>query len=273
MKTANQPNLDTVAKFHRLLAKEGVEPEHINAPNNSVAKRRNLAEFLKAGCPKINKNSEVVTDQLPGRHQLARLILGDDFISHEDIATAYGVSYTEDQIKHFDDTLPDIQTILWLYVNRYILIAGMPTELNRLQIRMLHIKFFKSKTEEWYAVHREKLAKREVVKAGEWLAICKEAVPNSFNKTWDQQMQLITEVEYVPNASEVIYAVTAYLKVRNIYLLRWKYVTTSSVDSNGSHVSVGSLDKNGLNVNRSWDDKCYEDMGIASARNDLFKKQ
>ena len=75
------------------------------------------------------------------------------------------------------------------------------------------------KTKGWYAEDREKFAKTDVVKAGEWLAIRKEALPNSFSKNWDEQQNLITEAEYIPNAPEVSYATTAYFKVHGIYLL------------------------------------------------------
>jgi len=267
VKTANQPNLDTVAKFHRLLAKEGVGPDHINTPNNSVLKRRNLADYLKMGCPKVNDNGEVVTNQLPEGHELAHLILGDDYITPEEVATAYGVSYSDEQLEHFADTLPDTQTILWLRTNGYMLIAGPPpTELNLLQVRELENKLFYSKTEGWYAEEDQKFAQDDKVKAGEWLVIRKEAVPNSFSKTWNEQRGLITEVEHVPNAPEVSYAVTAYFKVRGIYLLRGKYVRTSSVSAGGGRVSVGHFDEGGLVVYGYYDDNRDGDVGVASAR-------
>jgi len=266
MKTANQPKLDTVAKFHRLLAKEGVGPDHINTPNNSVVKRRNLADYLKKGCPKVNDNGEVVTNQLPEGHELAHLILGDDYITAEEVATAYGVSYTDDQMEHFADTLPDMQTILWLRANGYMLVAGMPTELNLLQVRELDNKVFYSKTEGWYAESEQKFAREDKVACGEWLEIRKEEVPNSLCKTWDEQQDLITEVEHIPNASEVSYAITAYFKVRGIYLLRGKYVRTSSVSSDGCHVNVGDFGEDGLRVDDDWDDDRSDSIGVAAAR-------
>jgi len=266
MKTANQPKLDTVAKFHRLLAKEGVGPDHINTPNNSVVKRRNLADYLKKGCPKVNDNGEVVTNQLPEGHELAHLILGDDYITAEEVATAYGVSYTDDQMEHFADTLPDMQTILWLRANGYMLVAGPSTELNLLEVRELDNKLFYSKTEGWYAENKHTFAREDKVACGEWLAIRKDEVPNSLRKTWKEQQDLITEVEHVPNASEVSYAVTAYFKVRGIYLFRGKYVRTSSVSADGLHVSVGGFGEGGLDVNDYYDDFRVDFIGVASAR-------
>ena len=245
--------LGTVAKLIRLTEKEDVEWPHWQHPTNNVTARHNLAEYLKMGCPKVSDNGEVVTNQLPEGHELARLILGDDYITPEEVATAYGVSYTDEQLEHFADTLPDTQTILWFRANGYMLVAGPSTEMNLLQVRDLDNQFFYSKTEGWYAKEKEKFAQTDVVKADEWLAVRKDEVPNSFSKTWKEQQDLITEVEHVPNAPEVSYAVTAYFKVRGIYLLRGKYVRTSSVDADGNHVHVGNFDEDGLSVGLYWD--------------------
>ncbi len=158
--------LGTVAKLIRLTEKECVEWSHWQHPTNNVTTRRNLAEYLKMGCPKVNNNGEVVTSQLfPEGHELLRLVLGDDYITPEEVATAYDVSYTNDQLEHFYDTLPNVQTILWLRNNGYMLIAGLPMEVNLLQVRELNNEFFHSKTGGWY--EKEKFAKVETVKAGE----------------------------------------------------------------------------------------------------------
>lgn len=271
MKTS-QPNLSpsgvlgTMAKLIRLTEKEDVEWSHWQHPTNNVTARRNLAEYLQKGCPKVNDNGEVVTNQLPEGHELARLILGDDYITPEEVATAYGVSYTDEQLEHFADTLPDTQTILWLRANGYMLIAGPPTEMNLLEVRELDNKVFYSKTEWWYAEDEQKFAQDDKVTAGEWLAIRKEEVPNSFSKTWNEQQDLITEDEHVPNASTVSYAVTAYFKVRGIYLLRGKYVRTSSVSAGGGHVSVGYFDEGGLHVDDYWDGYRHVSIGVSSSR-------
>jgi len=273
MKNTSQPNptpsgvLGTVAKLIRLTEKEDVKWSHWQYPTNNVTARRNLAEYLLRGCPKLNDNGEVVTNQLSEGHELARLILGDDYITLEEVANAYGVSYTDEQMEHFVDTLPDMQTILWLRANGYMLIAGMPTEMNLLQVRKLNSQLFYSKTKGWYAEDNEKFAQDDTVKVGEWLMIRKEVVPNSFSKTWGEQQDLITEVEHIPNATEVSYAVTTYYKVRGIYLLCGRYARTSSVDADGDPVHVGDFDRVGLYVNGYWDDLRYSSrLGVSSAR-------
>lgn len=272
MTTSSHPNptpsgvLGTVAKLIRLTEKEDVEWSHWQHPTNNVTARRNFAEYLQKGCPKVNDNGEVVTNQLSEGHELARLILGDDYITPEEVATAYGTSYTDEQLEHFADTLPDTQTILWLRANGYMLIAGPPTEMNLLEVRELDNKLFYSKTEGWWSEGNQTFSREDKVACGEWLAIRKDEVPNSFSKTWKEQQDLLSEDEHVPNAPEVSYAVTAYFKVRGIYLLRGKHVRTSSVSAGGDHVNVGVFDGDGLDVLNYWDDCRNGYIGVSSAR-------
>jgi len=258
--------IGTLAKLIRLTEKGDVEWSHWQHPTNDVTARRNLAEYLQKGCPKVNDNGDVVTSQLPEGHELARLILGDDYITPEEVATAYGVSYTDEQLEHFADSLPDTQTILWLRANGYMLIAGPRAEMNLLEVRELDNKLFYSKTEGWWSESNQTFSREDKVSCGEWLAIRKDEVPNSFSKTWKEQQDLITEVEHVPNASEVSYAVTAYYNVRGTYLLRGKYVRTSSVSAGGYRVHVGCFGWDGLNVDNGWDGGRGDYVGVASAR-------
>ncbi|MDP3955701.1 MAG: hypothetical protein Q8Q18_00435 [bacterium] len=206
--------LGTVAKLIRLTEKEDVEWSHWQHPTNNVTARRNLAEYLKKGCPKVGDNGEVVTNQLPEGHELARLILGDDYITPEEVATAYGVSYTDEELEHFADSLPDTQTILWLRVNEYMLIAGIPVGMHLLQIRGLASELVYTQEKGWFSEDHQDFAKNYKVSTGEWLAIRKGEVPNSSCKKLD----LLSKVEHVPNAGEVKFAVTSYLGVRGIYL-------------------------------------------------------
>ena len=115
--------LDTAAKFFRTMQKAGAD---FTGPMQSITQRRNLVSYLEMGCPKLGDNGGVVINQLPKGHKLARLILGDDYITHEEITTAYDFNYTEEQLEHFADTLPDRQTIFWLGANGYMLIAVPP---------------------------------------------------------------------------------------------------------------------------------------------------
>lgn len=203
-------------------------------------------------------------DETPKGYALATLILGDDFISHEDVANAYGFHYSDEQVEAFADTLPDEKTLQWLRSNRYMLVATPPTDTNLLQVRDLDNQLFNFKSEGWYAESKQTFFREDVVKAGQWLMIRKEPYPNSCKKNWDEQQKLLTEVEHVPNVPEMAYAVTAYYKVRGVYLLKDVYVRTSSHER---RVVVGYFDGDGLCVCYYWADFHYDDIGVSSSRN------
>jgi hypothetical protein len=248
------------------LENEGVTLVDWQKPIDNTTARRNLAAYLKMGCPKVNENGEIINPTLPNGEDLARLILGDDYLSPEDVAKAYGWSYQSEQLANFTNMLPDFEELMWLRSNGYMLTATPPTDTNLLQVRDLDNQLFYSKSEGWYAESKHTFSREDVVKAGQWLAIRKEPYPDSRNKTWADQEALLAKNERVPNAPEVSYAVTAYYKVRGVYLLSGVYVRTSSVDAGGHRVSVGYFDSAGLSVDRCWDDLRDFDLGLSSAR-------
>ncbi len=259
----NTSALDTAAKFFRTMNKAGAD---FTGPMQSVTQRRNLVAYLEMGCPKLNSDGEIVTPTLSDGEELARLILGDDYLSPEDVAKAYGWSYNDEQLANFANTLPDFEELMWLRSNGYMLVATLPTDCNLLQVRDLDNQLFYSKSEGWYAESKHTFSREDVVKAGEWLMVRKEPYPNSRSKNWGEQRSLLSEVEHVPNAPEVGYAVTAYYKVCGVYLLKGVYVRTFSVDADGNRVIVGNFDGDGLGVCSYWDDRRDEDFGVSSSR-------
>lgn len=248
------------------LENEGVTLADWQKPIDNTTARRNLAAYLKLGCPKVNSNGKIVTPTLPDGEDLARLILGDDYLSPEDVAKTYGWTYSDDQLANFAETLPDMETVLWLRSNGYMLVATPPTDTNLLQVRDLNNQLFYSKSGGWYAESKHTFSREDVVKAGQWLMVRKESYPNSRSKNWEDQRSLLSEVEHVPNAPEVSYAVTAYYKVRGVYLLKGVYVRTSSVDAFGNRVIVGFFDGFGFFVGGYWDDSRDGDVGVSSSR-------
>ncbi len=258
--------LDTAAKFFRTMKKAGAD---FTGPLQSVAKRRNLVAYLEMGCPKTNGDGKIVTPTLPEGEDTARLILGDDYLSPEDVAKAYGWSYTDEQVANFTETFPYIEMVMWLRFNGYMLVATPPNDSNFLQVCGFDNKVFYYKTECWYVEDKEEFARNDVVKAGEWLMVRKEMYPGSRSRTWKEQQNLLNEVEHVPNVPEMAYAVTAYHKVHGVNLLKGVYVRTSSVDADGRSVLVGPFDPNGLRVHLYYDDRRDGYVGVSSARKNL----
>lgn len=242
------------------LSKLGITQAHFKRLRSSRKYAKTVAEaFLGDDCAKISYDD-------------VRAILGKDFITPEEVSQArkltYAVTeyaYTDEQLQHLADTLPSEDELLWLRDNGFMLVAGPSIQMSLLEIRKLNNQLFYSKTEGWYANERETFARDENVDC-EWLMLCKKPVANSTNKTWNDQQKLISEVEFVPSAAEVCWALATYKEVRGEYLLPSVYVRTSSVDADGYRVSVGSFDGGGLGVGGYSGDDYGDDLGIASAR-------
>ncbi|MCR4276220.1 MAG: hypothetical protein NUV90_02455 [Candidatus Parcubacteria bacterium] len=198
-------------------------------------------------------------------YDLAKTILGKGFISPEEIATARGLTYTDEQLAKFGDTLPAQEALEWCRDNGMMLVAGPPKAMSLLDIRAIKTDYFYSKQGGWYAENAQKFARTDKAETV-WIALRKEPVADSFSKNWSEQSELIAEPMVVPNAAETVWGLTVYKAVRGKYLLPNLYVRTSSIDSVGGHVIVGFFDARGLSVCSRWDSGRYDSLGLASAR-------
>ncbi len=258
--------LDTFAKWARVMERAGVTYDQLVLPINSRTARRNLAEYLKAGCPKLG-NATATADPAPlTGYDLASIILGKDFIRPDEVAANRpGVVYSDEQFESFENMLPGREELEELRDDGYMLVPGPAQPMALLDIRSLKPGYFYTKTGGWYAEEKQRFS-REDRAPTKWLKLRKGPVPNSTGKNWDEQSPLLSAVEHVPNDAEVEWAVTTYKAVRGIYLLPNVYVRTSSRTAGGSRVDVGRFDAEGLDVNDVWGDGRFSYLGLASAR-------
>lgn len=256
--------LDKTAKFIRVMEKAGVPWASFQLPIKNRAARRNLAEYMLMGCPKMKNNGQIVVAPA-NDYGLARAILGKDFISPDEIAIARKLTYGDNQLQHFAETLPSEEVLQWLRDNDIALIAGTPSPMSLLEVRNLNAQMFYSKEGGWYAEPKQKFSREDKVTT-EWLMLRKGIVPNSTNKTWDEQQRLLTEAEYVPNVAETTWGETTYKEVRNAWLFPNIYARTSSVGSDDHHVRVGNSADSGVYVRNDWDGIRSGFLGLASAR-------
>ncbi|MBI5004166.1 hypothetical protein HZC00_03675 [Candidatus Kaiserbacteria bacterium] len=198
-------------------------------------------------------------------YALARMILGKDFISPEEIAKSRGLVYTDEQLAKFGETLPPQEALEWCRDNRAGLMAGPPRSMSLLEVRALKDVYFYSKEGGWYAGETEIFARNDKVDPV-WIAFLKEPVEESFNKNWTEQQVLVTNPMVVPNAAEETWCLTTYKAVRGVYLLPSCYVRISSVDSDGYRVGVGDFGGAGLHVGHYWDDDRDSDLGVSAVR-------
>lgn len=199
-------------------------------------------------------------------YSVAREILGNDFVSPEEIAAVRpGVVYNPKQLLELGNTVLSREVLEWCRDNGFMVVAGPARPTSLLDIRELERSHFYSKEGGWYAADSEKFARNDKATC-RWLMIRKEPVPGSTNKKWSEQERMLSSLEVVPNAAEQVWGMTTYKAVRGVYLLPSIYVRTASVGSNGARVLVGRFVERGLNVS-NWDDHARDDyLGVSSSR-------
>lgn len=192
-------------------------------------------------------------------------ILGDDFISPQEVASARGLTYSDEQLEHLASTLPSQEILAELRSDGYMLVAGPPREMSLLDIRNHNPQLFYSKLGGWFSTRAEKFAWRDKVGSG-WLALRKAPVSGFTRRTWSEQQDLLKDTERVPNIAEAVWGFTTYATVRGTRLVPSVYVRTSSVDSFGRRVSVGGFGDVGLRIRRWSSDYRRAFLGVSSSR-------
>ncbi len=193
----------------------------------------------------------------------ARQILGDDFISPSEIAKARNLIYSKEVLAYLIKTLPSKDTLLWLVDNEYVLMAGPPSRKSLLGIRDLSMSCsFCKPLSGWYTERKERFSREGGVSIG-WSLLRKNHVKNSTNTMWSEQLELLSEDEYVPSVSVMAWAITTYKEVRNILLFSDIHVRTASICSNGNHVDTG-VSKGMIVINGHHDYFEFDEIGLAS---------
>lgn len=212
------------------------------------------------------QNGQIVTKLTNNpKYKLAYAILGKDFISPEDVMNSRkGITYTEEQLTNFSETIPAQQIIKWCRDNNYMLVAGPNIPMSLLDIRDLKSDYFYIREYGWYASNK-KFSQNDKVETV-WCMVRKDVVPKSISKNWEEQQSLISDVEIIPNAAEFIWVITTYKAVRDIYLFGGIYARTSSLDSDEYYVYIGCFGDEGLAVSYYWYDTSNCILGLSVAR-------
>ncbi len=249
-----------------------------DSPKGQRATETFRAQYNKAG---LNDESAQTLNESPGfagylaegirrfgakapDYGLAQSILGADFITPEEVTKARGaIVYTGEETQKLAESLPPQDVLKWCKENGYAVMPAPPRACSTLDVREIQSAHFYSKTGGWYA--DQKFAREDKTSFG-WLLIKKTPVPNSTSKTWNEQNKLLSALEKVPNAAEMSWFITTYFEVRGVRLFEGVYVRTSSLDSGGYRVSVGSFVSDGLYVSVSWDDFRGGNIGLSAAR-------
>lgn len=189
-----------------------------------------------------------------------REIMGWNFFGIEEAIKHFGVNSSRAQTAALSE-VPFTEDVLEFCKDTHVLVAVFPISI--LDIRgKVERKLFDGHEDSWY--NKEVFAKDR----GEigWRMVRKTPVPYSISKNWDEQQALLDKNEETPSAQVMAYTIIGHYLATGEHLFENVYVRTSSVDSGGNRVDVGSFDQYGLFVDGWGDDSSYDSLGVSSAR-------
>ena len=217
----------------------------VQSKNNRLAKK--VVRFIKSG------GVEPSTSQ---KH--TREIMGKNFFGVEEAIKHFGINPTNRQLAMLSE-IPFSESVLQELKNSHILVAVFPISILEIRKKVDSKLFY---NQDWYSDQEFAKEKGELG----WQLIRKTPVENSTSKNWQEQLALIPEEDEVPTAQVMVYTIAGHYLATNERLFENVYVRTSSLDSGGSRVDIGSFGSGGLRVPRYWDVGCICHLGLVSSR-------
>lgn len=247
-----EPGRKAVEIFRNEYDKAALTDEGAQSLNDHIG----FAAYLEAG---IRRFSAKITD-----YALARLILAGDFLTPEQVSAACrSITYSTEQIETLKRKLPPVAVFEWAKDNGCVVMPPPPFSMCFLEIRQIRPIYFARKREEWYVNQR---AFHEEETSFKWMIMKKEPVRDSEERTWFDQINLLSSVELVPSAVEFSWFITTYFDVFGIRLFKRTYVRTSSGDATIGRIYVGGFDSEGLNIDYVYDSDRHDNVGLCASR-------
>jgi hypothetical protein len=253
----------------KALEDHGITTEHLARLRAESDYAKRVAEFMLRG-------------GLEGSvHQkLARAIIGKNFFGVEEWSALYGVNFTKKQLREIAD-FPwneDVLNAPCSFVKDKSvkethfaflgldLIKSKPLPIIKWQ--ELHPesgqpRFYSYAPDCWYT--KEKFANEPNCKF-RWYLMPLEIVPNSTDKTYQEQVAMLPAEYEVPLAIEEVTKLILYYRKNGIDLNPTRWGRCQDVSSDGHRVYVGLFDPGGLDVDDYWDGNRRCNLGLSASR-------
>lgn len=192
----------------------------------------------------------------------ARNIMGKNFFGIEDAVKHFGVKPTGSQLETLAK-IPFDEETLESCRDSHVLVAVFP--LSIIDIRSIVNNFSQGTlfyTQDWYEGQAFARDKGEV----EWQLVKKIPINNSFLKTWEEQLELLSEDEEVPTAQIITYTAVGYFFATEDFILKDIYVRTNSFDLASDRVCFGNFHNLCFGINHYWDDVGSQVLGISTMK-------
>jgi len=250
----------------KALQDRGVTGEHLARLRSEPDYAKRVAEFMLRGGIEGSVHQK-----------LARAILGKNFFGVEEWSAFYGLNFSNKQLRKISEfpwgedilnsTCPLCGKVVkechfaHLGLEKF---KGVP--LTIMKLYELHPRTgqptFRADNP-WYK--NEEFAAKTTLQF-RWYLTHLEIVPNSTDKTFQQQTQMLTADYEVPSAIEETLKSFLYYRKNGIFLNPTKWARCKDVDSHGLRVRLGRFDSDGVHVYNWYSGEPRSGLGLASSR-------
>ena len=112
----------------------------------------------------------------------------------------------------------------------------------------------------WYSEEKFANLKQE----NGWWLVRKDPVPDSFSKTWFEQLELLEPDEIVPPATLLVHTLILHWMERGEKLFGEAYGRCRDLDLGGRRVRVGWFNDSGLHIDAGSNKYSHNSFGLAS---------
>lgn len=165
-------------------------------------------------------------------------------------------------IPFFEETLAECK-------DTHILVAVFPLSIEDIYSRVKKNLFHKD-SQVLISIIKHRFIK-DCGEAG-WHLVRKTPISNSMNRSWRNQLLLVSEDEEIPTSRVMIYTIIGHYLATGKYFIKRRQrlfenvcVRCSDEDSTFNRIYVGCF-SNGLHISAPWDESYSDDLGLASER-------
>ena len=171
----------------------------------------------------------------------ARQIMGQGFFGVREAIRHFGIRPTAEQLATLAE-VPFRVEVLQESKDTHLLVADFGPSI--IDVKAGHPDLFYSEEDAWYSNQGFAKEKGKIC----WRLVCKDVVPGSTSKTWEQQQALLQPNEEVPRARVMVYAIIGHFLVTGEHLFENVYARCRNLSSDGRRVSSGAFGADGFSI-------------------------
>lgn len=207
----------------------------------------------------------VDTMQIESNHEVARAIMGTNFLGLAEIEKAYGVKYTPAMRAKMKIIPDELMKVLVTCAETHILVAGFQLSIDDINQKTTNVMYFSPSSDGPF--ERKHFARIAV--GLRWFLLRKEVIQNSKMKTYGEQKGIIPLGEELPYAREVVFGgVALFLTTGERLFERLTFVRCKDVSYKSCRVCVSADNYQGkLCISGFHDRRRDEILGACSILN------